>query len=157
MNFLCSISESCKCLTLWTKTIFVRQRPLQNLGWWLCMCVWESALSWDSSPQPIHGSGPFAIFWACLHVRLPPTRKRKLEPFHPVIAPPPEHTRKKGLTHIHKHSQTHIGISSHWLFLKNEQTLLWVSAETCNRNVHTLSCPAYAESPGWSREAEAKP
>lgn len=69
------------------------------------MCV----LSWDKSCSPANllplaqEAGPSAIFRACPHVRLPPTRKRKLEPFHPVTAPAPEHKRKRPIAHAHIH------------------------------------------------------
>lgn len=61
-------------------------------------------------------AGPFAIFWAGPHVRLPPTRKRKLEPFHPVIAPPPEHSRKRvSNTHTSSIFMFYRTVFSHWL------------------------------------------
>lgn len=91
-------------MVLWSKITSLSDGAPSKVCTSVCICAYVCVREctvlrhFCSSTNPqvlVQEAGPSAIFWDCPHVRLPPTRKRKLEPFHPVIAPPPKHMRER--------------------------------------------------------------
>lgn len=175
--FLCSISESYKCLTLRSKIpYFVRQRPLQMQGWSLCVCLCESV----HCPETVlllnqsTALGPGS--WDLCHILSLPTRPPAAHQEEEIRTIPSCHcsaTRafeeeraQRTLTNTQTLTQPIYVLWRNLFTLvilrkkKRKKGINWLIGFNINlqqKHTHMLSYTAYVYSPGRSQEEEAKP